>query len=64
MDLKDIQGNINDLDLSDRFEIAQRAGIDYCIACKAYDAEINEQNSSKAINLWGQIFGQEFPTYG
>lgn len=64
MDLKDIQGDINNLEFYDRFEISQRAEFDYDIACKAFSAEIYEHNQSKAINHWREIFGEDFPTYG
>ncbi|MBO7549986.1 MAG: hypothetical protein J6T62_00465 [Fibrobacter sp.] len=63
-DMKQIQRNINDLGDNAKKAIAFKAYNDYNKACMAISADINEHNQSKAINLWREIFGQEFPTYG
>lgn len=63
-DMKDIQGNINNLSFYDRYIISEKATKDFDKSVIAYEADIKENNQEKAINLWGEIFGQEFPTYG
>lgn len=63
-DMKDIQGDINDLSLTDRSSIQQKAETDYKKACEASYAELLEEGQRKAINKWGEILGGDFPTYG
>ena len=62
-DSKGIQGNINDLSLNEKNRIHQRAKTDYEKAKNAVNAEINEKNHQKSINIWRDIFGEEFPKY-
>ena len=63
-DMKEIQGDINDLSWTDRYSIQQKAQADYNKACDASNAEIQEEDQKKAISKWGEILGGEFPTYG
>lgn len=63
-DMKEIQGDINDLPWTDRFLIQQKAQADYNKACEASNAEIQEEDQKKAINKWSEILGGDFPTYG
>ncbi|MBP3710274.1 MAG: hypothetical protein J6I73_07735 [Treponema sp.] len=63
-DIKDIQGDINNLAYGDKFSISEKAKIDYEKAKEANSAEIEEDNQEKAMNLWRDIFGDEFPKYG
>ena len=63
-DMKEIQGDINDLSLTDRYSIQQKAQADYIKACEASNAERQEKDQKKAINKWGEILGSDFPTYG
>lgn len=63
-DMKDIQGNINNLSFYDRYIISEKAKKDFDKSVIAYEADVKEYDQEKAINLWRDIFGQEFPTYG
>ena len=63
-DSKGIEGNINSLNIYERQRIRDRAGSDYNKASNAINAECNENNKHKAINIWRDIFGDDFPTYG
>jgi hypothetical protein len=62
-DPKNIQGNINHLDFFQKQRIANRASSDWQ---KALEARQLEDNSDQAnsIKKWGEIFGNQFPTYG
>lgn len=62
-DLKEIQGNINDLRLADRMIIANKAKADYENASSAISFEINNE-VKKSFTKWGEIFGSDFPKYG
>ena len=61
-DLKEIQGNLNDLSFEQKWKIQQRAQLDYERALKARQAE-NEGAHKASIQKWGEIFGPSFPTY-
>lgn len=61
-DMKEIQGNINTLSDSDKSKLKEKANNDYQKACDASNAETKDQE--KAIKLWGEILGGDFPTYG
>ena len=61
-DMKEIQGDINTLSDSDRSRLKEKANNDYQKACEASNAENKDQE--KAIKLWGEILGGDFPTYG
>lgn len=63
-DPKGIQGNINTLSYGQKNSIYQKSSFDYAKACKATYAEIHEKDYTKAIKIWSEIFGGEFPTYG
>ena len=62
-DMKEIQGNINDLSLSEKLILQQKAQADYEKACAARQDE-SENNHKEAIKKWGEILGSDFPTYG
>lgn len=61
-DPKNIQGDINNLSLSDKILISYRATTDAAKANEARDAE-RKENHKESIRLWGQIFGSQFPKY-
>jgi hypothetical protein len=61
-DMKEIQGDINTLSDSDKSKLKDKANNDYKKACEA--SEMETVNQEKAINLWGEILGGDFPTYG
>lgn len=62
-DSKNIEGNINNLEAIEKNKLFSRAKND-CI--KGYNALQSERagDLKKAINLWSDIFGNDFPTYG
>lgn len=64
-DYKNIQGNLNNLSVEDKDELAKVAKKDWTLA---FQAIINNtehfQNASKAISLWQEVFGEKFPKYG
>ena len=62
-DMKQIQGDINSLDFSERIILQVKAQSDYEKACLAWELEKNG-NHKDAIKKWGEIFGGEFPVYG
>lgn len=61
-DMKEIQGDINTLSDSDKSKLNEKANNDYQKACDASNMETKDQE--KAIKLWGEILGGDFPTYG
>ena len=63
-DSKGIEGNINTFTADQRNKLYERARNDHNKACDAIAAETNENNHQKAINIWRNILGGEFPTYG
>lgn len=63
-DMKDIQGNINTIDILDKYTLKSKAQSDYEKACDAIKFEIEEKDDKKSINKWREIFGGDFPTYG
>lgn len=62
-DSKGIQGNINDLYNDEKYKIFQRAKTDYEKAKNAVYAETYEKDNNKSINIWREIFGEDFPKY-
>lgn len=62
-DSKGIQGNINDLSYDEKYKICQRARSDYEKAKNAVYAEVSEKDNKKSINIWRDIFGEDFPKY-
>lgn len=64
MDMKKIQGDINDLSKNNINKISERAKVDQSKVYGIYKAGNEEKYPEYVINLWGEIFGQEFPTYG
>lgn len=63
-DMKDIQGNINTIDILDKYTLKEKAQSDYEKACDAIKYETEEKDHKKSINKWREIFGGDFPTYG
>lgn len=63
-DSKGIQGDINTLTYEQRVKIKTRANNDYYKSCNAVNAEIREKNNHKSIDVWRDIFGDDFPKYG
>lgn len=63
-DPKNIQGDINTLSNEERTNLSEKARIDCEKAYEAIRAEAKENDHKKAINLWRQIFGEDFPAYG
>lgn len=61
-DMKGIQGDINSLAFEERYAISQKAQNDRNKARQAWEYEKNG-NHRQAINLWREIFGEEFPRY-
>ena len=63
-DPKGIEGNINSLSNEERYKIYMRASGDYDKSLNAINAECTENNQAKAIRIWRDIFGEDFPVYG
>ena len=63
-DIKEIQGDINTVELLDRYNLKNKAKADYEKACEAIKYETDDKNHEKSINKWREIFGGDFPTYG
>ena len=64
-DTKGIQDDISYcLGPLDRLKISQRAKDDIEKIYEAREAELDDNDYEKAINLWCEIFGEDFPTYG
>lgn len=64
VDMKGIQDDVNELSDEEKEIISFKAYKDYKKACLAIKAELDEKDWKKSINLWGEIFGEDFPTYG
>ena len=62
-DIKEIQGNLNALSYSEKQDNARRAKRDSDKAQQAWEYE-RAGNHETAINLWREIFGEDFPKYG
>lgn len=63
-DMKEIQGDINTLDVLDKYTLKNKAQSDYEKACEAIKYETEEKDHKKSINKWREILGGDFPTYG
>ena len=63
-DSKGIEGDINTLSWDQKNALSRRALNDYQKATNAIYAELYEKDQRKAINIWHEIFGGDFPTYG
>ena len=63
-DPKSLQGDLNKISILDRLSISTKASWAYKKAYDAFQAEAEESNQAKAIRLWQEIFGTEFPNYG
>jgi len=62
-DMKEIQGDINNLSYSDRLVLQSKADADYLKAGIAWEYE-KEGKKKEAIIKWREILGGDFPTYG
>lgn len=62
-DMKEIQGDINSLDVIERQTLKQKAKTDYDKACEAISFETKDKDHKKSINKWREIFGGDFPEY-
>lgn len=62
-DMKEIQGNINKMTPDDCKSVSNKAMSEYNKACEASTAEITEKDQAKAIRIWGEILGGDFPKY-
>lgn len=62
-DIKNIQGNINNLEWDIQCSIRKQALTDYDKVLKALRYE-QCGNHEKAIKVWSSIFGSDFPIYG
>lgn len=64
-DPKGIQDDLNNLSCSEQHNLSEKAQNIYEKAVVAHNAEIEEKDNEKAINLWRDIFGRDnFPSYG
>ena len=54
-DMKEIQGDINNLDIEDKLRLQQKARTDYNKACEAWQQE-QAGNHKEAIKKWGGNF--------
>lgn len=63
IDIKEIQGDLNALSYSEKQDNARRAKNDSEKAQQAWEYE-KAGNHETAINLWREIFGEDFPRYG
>jgi hypothetical protein len=61
-DPKRIQGDLNTLSLTERYQISTRALADSSKARAAQAAESSDDHK-ESIRLWGQVFGSSFPSY-
>ena len=62
-DMKGIQGSINNISLTDRMAIANKAYDDYQKAISAINYETTQKDMESSISKWGEIFGSDFPEY-
>ena len=62
-DSKGIEGDINTLSYLDRYKLMIRSNNDHQKACSAVEAELEEKDFQKSIDIWRSIFGDEFPKY-
>lgn len=60
-DMKEIQGDINTLNVIERQTLKQKAKTDYNKACEAISFETKDKDHQKSINKWREIFGGDFP---
>lgn len=63
-DPKEIQGDLNNLELLTQYAVSEKAKQAYAIACYAIDLELNQQKPQTSIAEWARIFGANFPSYG
>ena len=63
-DPKNIQGNINLLSADARVSLHHKINADYQKASQAIQLEVDSKDNEKSINMWRDIFGNDFPKYG
>ena len=62
-DPKGIQGDLNIFSFSERYTIKEALHAAYQKATKASHLEMKESNDKAAINMWKEVFGNEFPSF-
>lgn len=62
-DPKGIQGNINNLSRQEKKNVMDKVGAVYDKALNAINRERKDKDHKGAINIWRDIFGEEFPKY-
>ncbi|MDK2791616.1 MAG: hypothetical protein PWQ25_479 [Deferribacteres bacterium] len=62
-DPKGFQDNLNTLSFEEKQKISEKAKDAYNKGYEAYQLEVEEKDQEKAINKWGEIFGDDFPDY-
>lgn len=63
-DPKGFQGDMNTFTYVEKVAISRKADWAYEKANEAVNAELKDKDQKKSINLWGEIFGANFPSYG
>lgn len=63
-DPKGYQGDLNTLNMEVRQTLSASAVRHAAMANNAYIAEVFEDDHAKAIGLWRNVFGNDFPIYG
>ena len=62
-DPKGFQGDLNSFSFVEKQSISQKAVWAYRKTNEAIEAEEDEEDVEKSINIWKQIFGNDFPKY-
>ncbi|HAS46694.1 MAG TPA: nucleotidyltransferase [Microscillaceae bacterium] len=62
-DPKSIQGNLNTLDIEEKSKISKKAREDRILAVTARQYEYYKKDYESSIKKWGEIFGNEFPSF-
>ena len=62
-DPKGFQDDLNTLTTEEQNKISTKANETHSTGLEAHRLETREENQEKAIKKWGEIFGDEFPTY-
>lgn len=64
IDPKKFQDDINDLSISEKEEVSKKAFETYKMVKEAIRVNADEEDVSKSLDIWRQIFGEEFPLFG
>ncbi|MDO4570573.1 MAG: nucleotidyltransferase [Planctomycetia bacterium] len=62
-DIKGIQEDINSLNSAERLRLTEKAQKDFNNANQAIITEVRFNDHKKAIRIWSEIFGRDFPDY-